>query len=186
MIMLRSLRDLGEVTMVASVGETLKKLDETPFDLVITDYRLPDKNGVELIQQLRQRWTPEQLPILMISVSMDRELRQDALLAGANECASKPIDRGSMAEMVCKLIETRYTQKLDPSIIRYTEVRWDYEGKVCIYCPELEIKAEEATLELARTAMEKMVLSQCKNAGQLKSIGYPRVNRLTIHLSPPA
>lgn len=63
---------------------------ETP-DLIVLDYVMPNMNGIELAKQLRsvsQRY----VPIIMISVMDDLDLRQDAFDSGCIDVLPKPIN----------------------------------------------------------------------------------------------
>jgi CheY-like chemotaxis protein len=53
------------ITTAACAADALGLFDGTSFDLVVTDYKMPKMNGVELIAELRQR-SPN-LPIILIS-----------------------------------------------------------------------------------------------------------------------
>ena len=53
------------VTTISSPHEALERFSETKFDLVVTDYRMPRMNGVELIEQLRQQ--APAIPVILLS-----------------------------------------------------------------------------------------------------------------------
>ena len=60
------LRELGHrVTVVSSAREAIKRFTSEPFDLVVTDYKLPDMDGIEVIRRARAH-KPE-IPIVLIS-----------------------------------------------------------------------------------------------------------------------
>lgn len=60
------LEELGyHVTAVCCSLEALNAFDPSAFELVVTDYRMPHLNGIELIQRIRMK-TPE-MPIVLIS-----------------------------------------------------------------------------------------------------------------------
>lgn len=61
-------------------------------DLVLVDYLMPDMDGVRFINCLRALPGYEQVPIIMITVSEDREVRYAALDAGATDFLTKPVD----------------------------------------------------------------------------------------------
>jgi two-component system response regulator RpfG len=61
-------------------------------DLIITDYRMPDMNGVEFIRQVRQQAHCEAVPIVMITVMSEKEIRYEALESGATAFLTRPID----------------------------------------------------------------------------------------------
>ncbi len=62
-------------------------------DLIITDYRMPDINGVEFIKRVRLLAGCESIPIMMITVVSEKSVRYDALDAGATAFLTRPIDQ---------------------------------------------------------------------------------------------
>jgi two-component system response regulator RpfG len=73
--------------------EALKWLDDNHPDLIITDYRMPDMNGVELIRQIQKIPGSQDIPIMMITVVSEKSVRYDALEAGATAFLTRPIDQ---------------------------------------------------------------------------------------------
>ncbi len=71
----------------------LEWLDKNHPDLIITDYRMPDINGVELIRKIRARPACQDIPIMMITVVSEKSVRYDALEAGATAFLTRPIDQ---------------------------------------------------------------------------------------------
>jgi two-component system response regulator RpfG len=73
--------------------EALQWLDDNHPDLIITDYRMPEINGVELIKQIRSKASCQDIPIMMITVVSEKSVRYDALEAGATAFLTRPIDQ---------------------------------------------------------------------------------------------
>ncbi|MCH7880113.1 MAG: response regulator [Proteobacteria bacterium] len=73
--------------------EALNWLDSNHPDLIITDYRMPDINGVDLIRKIRERPACQDIPIMMITVVSEKSVRYDALEAGATAFLIRPIDQ---------------------------------------------------------------------------------------------
>jgi two-component system response regulator PilR (NtrC family) len=65
-------------------------LDTEHFDLCLTDMRLPDGNGIELVEHVQQKFTD--LPIAVITAHGNMESAVNALKAGAFDFVSKPVD----------------------------------------------------------------------------------------------
>jgi len=65
-------------------------LDSETFDLCLTDMRLPDGNGIELVEYVQKKY-PD-LPIAVITAHGNMELAVTALKAGAFDFVSKPVD----------------------------------------------------------------------------------------------
>jgi len=62
-------------------------------DLIISDYRMPNINGVEFIRKIRHMPGYESTPIMMITVVSEKSVRYDALEAGATAFLTRPIDQ---------------------------------------------------------------------------------------------
>jgi len=73
--------------------EALDWLDNNHPDLIVTDYRMPDMNGVDLIRKIRERQGCQDIPIMMITVVSEKSVRYDALEAGATAFLTRPIDQ---------------------------------------------------------------------------------------------
>ena len=73
--------------------EALSWLNNNHPDLIITDYRMPDINGVDLIRKVREKPTCQDIPIMMITVVSEKSVRYDALEAGATAFLTRPIDQ---------------------------------------------------------------------------------------------
>jgi CheY-like chemotaxis protein len=90
---------LGCEPLVAlSAEQALELLAEQPVDGVITDFRLPGLDGVELITELRQRGLP--VPVVMISALIGPADSEHAEQAGALDVLAKPIDLDRLAGLV--------------------------------------------------------------------------------------
>ena len=65
-------------------------LDSETFDLCLTDMRLPDGNGIELVEYVQDKY--KELPIAVITAHGNMESAVKALKAGAFDFVSKPVD----------------------------------------------------------------------------------------------
>lgn len=68
------------------------------FDLCLTDMRLPDGNGIELVELVQERYP--QLPIAVITAHGNMELAVKALKSGAFDFVSKPVDLKILRNLV--------------------------------------------------------------------------------------
>jgi two-component system response regulator RpfG len=71
----------------------LEWLETHQADLIITDYKMPKMDGVDFIREIRKRPDCEHIPIMMITVVSEKEVRYDALDAGATAFLIRPIDQ---------------------------------------------------------------------------------------------
>jgi two-component system, response regulator RpfG len=76
-------------------------------DIVLTDYKLPEFDGIELVKQLRALPHCVDLPIVVITVVDDRRIRYDALEAGATDFLIKPLDEHETRARCANLLELR-------------------------------------------------------------------------------
>ena len=105
------IRELLEITLgrmkldtysARDVGEAVGLLKRETFDLCLTDMRLPDGNGLELVQHIQQRYP--QVPVAMITAYGNVETAINALKAGAFDFLSKPVDLGRLRELVASAL----------------------------------------------------------------------------------
>ena len=73
-------------------------LAQQPFDLCLTDMRLPDGDGIELVRQITRDYPA--LPVAVITAHGSMETAIQALKAGAFDFASKPIDLQMLRRLV--------------------------------------------------------------------------------------
>jgi serine/threonine protein kinase/CheY-like chemotaxis protein len=62
------------------------------YDLVLLDIMMPGMNGLEVLERLRARYSPTELPIIMASAETESALVVSALELGANDYITKPLD----------------------------------------------------------------------------------------------
>lgn len=73
-------------------ADVLEWLDNHHPDLIVTDYRMPDINGIDFIKRIRARKGCQDIPIMMITVADEKTVRYNALEAGATAFLTRPID----------------------------------------------------------------------------------------------
>src|SRR4051812_47475076 len=76
-------------------------------DMVLTDYKLPEFDGVQLVKQLRALPQCVDVPIVVITVVDDRRVRYEALEAGATDYLIKPLDEHETRARCANLLELR-------------------------------------------------------------------------------
>jgi CheY-like chemotaxis protein len=85
------------------------KKNET--DLVIVKHLMPDFNGIEFTRQLRGFAPKTEVPLLMLTVTEDGEVRQAALEAGANHVLNKPFSFAELHALATKMHAARAAYK---------------------------------------------------------------------------
>lgn len=97
------------VATAESIGEAMRVLADQPVHLVISDMRLTDGNGLELLQHIRERY-PETLFVLITAfASADSAI--DALKFGAYDYITKPFDIDDLKKIVQNALRQPAAQK---------------------------------------------------------------------------
>ena len=90
--MRRVLERDGHVVWVAEdVDRALGELDVVSFDLIVCDYRMPGKTGIDFLVELEK--LRSRVPVLMISAYADAATTDTALQLGALAVLNKPVRR---------------------------------------------------------------------------------------------
>ncbi len=104
--MTRAVQIFGHQAVIASNGqEALVKAARTPPDLIFIDMRLPDISGHELISQLNNLEVIQNVPICMLTASVEQEAEDLAKAAGAWEYLTKPVRLQKLIEIIRQYTE---------------------------------------------------------------------------------
>lgn len=101
------LRELGfNNTMEADDGSTaLPMLKSGNFDFLVTDWNMPNMEGIELLRQVRSDPTLKSLPVLMVTAEAKRDQIVEAAQAGVNGYIVKPFTAETLKEKIDKIFE---------------------------------------------------------------------------------
>jgi CheY-like chemotaxis protein len=90
----------GHQAILATSGEqALSLVSAQSPDLIITDMRLPDMDGLTLLERLRQE--PSQaVPVIMLSASAELDVAKMAEAAGAKAFVNKPVRLQSLLDVI--------------------------------------------------------------------------------------
>jgi two-component system response regulator PilR (NtrC family) len=106
------IRELLELTLgrmnintrsAASLGEAHALLASEKFDICLTDMRLPDGNGIDLVRHIQQ--LDINLPTAVITAYGSMETAVDALKAGAFDFVSKPVDLTVLRNLINSVLK---------------------------------------------------------------------------------
>lgn len=84
-------------------AEGLAKATSGQFDLIVTDLNMPNMNGLEMIEALRQSPTNTGIPILFLTTESDADMKTRAKAAGATGWVTKPFDPENLVKIVRKV-----------------------------------------------------------------------------------
>lgn len=118
--------------------DAVDELEKNDYDLIIVDYMMPEMNGIEVIQKVREK--NETIPIIMLTaVGDDMELQIKALEVGANDFLNKPINAPAFKARIINMLKLRKAQLL-------------IENKALL----LEEEVKKATLRLKESEHEAL------------------------------
>jgi DNA-binding NtrC family response regulator len=110
----------------AETGEEgLVKLGDRPFDLVLLDFALPDRNGLEILADIRSR--DPQLAVIMITAygTVDNAVR--AMQSGATNFIQKPWDNEKLLADVRAAVARRHAEEQNEQLKRALKQRYSFE-----------------------------------------------------------
>lgn len=154
--------DGGEALPFQDSPEGLKWCSENLPDLVIVDYQMPALNGLQFISRFRDVPGRDEIPVLMITATDDRNVRYQALDNGATDFLTKPPDRREFearVRIMLKLNASRkeqanYSARLAEDIDRATAaVRAREEELLTILSVAAEYRDPETSAHTKRMAL---------------------------------
>ena len=99
------LRPHGHEVDTAEDGmAALKRVENTQYDLVISDVNMPNLNGISLVGKIRQLSHMKYVPILMLTTESGNDIKTTARSIGASGWLTKPFDSQRLSGAVKKLL----------------------------------------------------------------------------------
>jgi two-component system response regulator RpfG len=132
------------VKAFANPVEALQWTDNNSFSLVLTDYKMPEMDGIQFIKRLRSNQSHTHIPVIMVTSIEDRNVRYEALEVGATDFLMKPVDHHECRAR-CRNLLTQYQQYK----IISDRSRW-LERRVAEATSEIRMRERETLLRLAR------------------------------------
>lgn len=85
--------------------DALKKMQSSHFDFIITDWNMPNMDGLELLKAIRAEPKFTALPVLMVTAEAKKENIIAAAQAGASNYVVKPFTAAILEEKLNKIFE---------------------------------------------------------------------------------
>lgn len=118
----------GYLATLAKDGEEgLRALHEQPFDLVLTDIRMPVMNGYEFCRAIKADQSLQHLPVIMLSALAEPEDIIEAINAGAESYLTKPYAEGSLLRRIRSLLSVSLRHVSEGGVQHVVEV--EYNGR---------------------------------------------------------
>ncbi|HNG81797.1 MAG TPA: ATP-binding protein, partial [Burkholderiaceae bacterium] len=110
-ILVQTLAALGAEVAQARQGlEALAVLERQPVDLVFTDIRMPELDGLDLLRRIRQRWGAA-LPVVAVSASNLEHERRFYIGEGFQDFVGKPYDLQQIHRLLLQYLPGQWTEE---------------------------------------------------------------------------
>ena len=122
-----NLKSQGYDTISATGGEeALMLIKETPPDLLILDWMLPEVSGIEICRRLKARRSTRDIPVIMLSARSEETDRVRGLEIGADDYVVKPY---SISELMARVKSNlrRINRAADGQVLQFDDIRLDSE-----------------------------------------------------------
>jgi len=110
--------------LAQNATEGIQKMEAHPYDLVLLDLMMPDRSGMEVLQEVRQR--DRETPIFMITAYGSVDAAVQALKLGANDYFSKPWDNEKLLIEIERMISKRRLESENTHLRRALKQRYSF------------------------------------------------------------
>jgi DNA-binding NtrC family response regulator len=119
------LKTEGYQVSMADTGQSgLSRLGEQPFDLLLLDVSLPDRNGIELLKDIRRQ--DPHLPIVLITAYGSIEMARAAFKSGAMDYITKPWSNDELLAQVAQAVESHRLREENVQLKRALKQRFNF------------------------------------------------------------
>src|ERR1700747_1593072 len=116
------------VSSAGTGASGLATLEEHPYDLLLLDVSLPDRNGLELLREIRRR--DPQLSIILITAFGSIDMARAAFKGGAQDYITKPWSNDELIAQVSLAIEGRRLREENVQLKRALKQRYNFPSIV--------------------------------------------------------
>jgi DNA-binding NtrC family response regulator len=113
-----------DVTLADSAAAGLQKLEERPFDLLLLDVSLPDRNGIELLGEIQRR--DPSLAVIFITAYGSIDMARAAFKGGARDYITKPWSNDELIAQVSLAVEGRRLREENVHLKRALKQRYNF------------------------------------------------------------
>ncbi len=95
---------IEKITEAMNGREAAEKIDQDYFDFIVTDYNMPEMDGQELVNFIRQRSKQPSMPILMVTSESDMSRLAAVEQSGASAICDKPFEINMVRTLIRKIV----------------------------------------------------------------------------------
>ncbi|MBB5037329.1 ATP-binding protein [Prosthecobacter dejongeii] len=113
--MLRFLRtqlaDTFEVIEAVDGHQAVEKAAQFLPDIILSDMMMPEKDGLQVCRELRERTTTRSIPVVLLTARADEKTKIDCLMAGASDFLGKPFSLTELSVRLKNLTDSHLFQR---------------------------------------------------------------------------
>jgi response regulator RpfG family c-di-GMP phosphodiesterase len=179
-------RHVWDMAFVPGVDEAIAEMGKGAFDAIVTDVKMPGKDGFELLRVIHDSETHRDVPVIMLTGLGENELKALALNLGANDLLSKPVGE---EDLLARLRSALHLKTVQDAL---KEVNATLEAKVAERTSELEQSRLDIIWRLAKAGEHRdegtgshIVRVGCYARLIAESLGLPRDSVEFLFLTTP-
>lgn len=181
-LMTKYLPEDYELTILDNLSAGWESIQSHKYDLIITDFMFPQGDAFELVFQIRHRFSPQQLPVVVLTSVADRFLISKLFVAGVNATVSKPPNVPVFCEMIAKMIATPWVQRPDfPSEDAHL-LTWGTADEFVVFCPNLNFFTRAPSQQAALDAMQERIRQHTLASERIPVITTPKQTLYFSHV----
>ena len=115
-----------EVIPLSQPTLALGRLGEEPFDLVITDLRMPEMDGLELLRRIRA--LDAALPVIVLTAYGSIDKAVEAVKCGASDFLSKPFEKEEILQAIAKALRMADLIEENRRLAQAVQEKFEFQG----------------------------------------------------------
>lgn len=112
-LLCQSLEKFAEIITATDGAQALQKAAEAQPDLIISDYSMPQMNGLELLESLRGKEKTSQIPFVFLASQKEIDERLSTVAEGVEDYLVKPFFVQELSRQVRHITARLYGQKME-------------------------------------------------------------------------
>jgi CheY-like chemotaxis protein len=129
--------------------------EDSDFRLVILDWKMPGKDGIETAREIR-KLIGEEIPIIILSAYDWSPVEEEAIAAGVNAFIEKPLFRSRLTHVLKTVLGINTVESAEKELTAFSQM--DYSGKrvLLVEDNELNVEVAEELLQLMELEVDKV------------------------------
>ena len=106
-----------KVDVSMSGKDALEQISNNKYDLVLLDVLMPEVNGLEVLIKIREQYSADKLPVIMVSSFDDVESISKCIQLGASDYLSKPVNSTILTQKVASTLERKSLREREEQLL---------------------------------------------------------------------